>query len=381
MNVSFKDLLHKYNTGTCTPEEKAAIESWYQQLELTDLAQLSEEHLQEIKALVPVVPIPVKRRALRPWLAAAASIALLIGVASFFFLHRHTTTTRVPVIASLQNDVLPGSNKAMLTLSNGKTIVLADAKNGQLAQQGQMIVEKKADGVISYTDTQEQGETAETASMFNTVSTPRGGQHHLVLSDGTQVWLNAASSIRYPVTFTGATRSVEVSGEAYFEVAPNAASPFKVISRAQTIEVIGTYFNVNSYTDEHQIKTTLLEGAVRVVADAGNTVILKPDQQATLQPGGQLMVSNADVETAIDWKNGDFVFSNQTLPDIMRKIARWYDVDINYGNYKNSPLTFSGVVSRAHNLSAVLTMLESTTKVKFIIRNNQITITDNKKED
>src|SRR3954466_4043083 len=111
MSVSFKDLLHKYNTGTCTPAEKAAIESWYQQLELTDLAQLSEEHLQEINALVPVVPIPVKRRTLRPWLAAAASIALLIGVASFFFLHRHTTTTGVPVIASLQNDVLPGSNK------------------------------------------------------------------------------------------------------------------------------------------------------------------------------------------------------------------------------------------------------------------------------
>lgn len=380
MSVSFKDLLHKYNAGTCTPAEKAAIESWYQQLELTELAQLSEKQLQEIAALAPDVPMPAKRRTLRPWLAAAASIALLIGVGSFFYLHRHPAATPVPVAASLQNDVLPGSNKALLTLSNGKTIILADAKNGQLAQQGQIMIEKKADGEISYTDAAEQDETAGTAPMFNTVSTPRGGQHHLVLSDGTQVWLNAASSIKYPVKFTGGTRSVTVSGEAYFEVAPDAAAPFRVISRAQTIEVLGTHFNINAYADERQVKTTLLEGAVRVLADAGNSVTLKPGQQAILQPGQQVTVGNADVETAIDWKNGDFVFSNQTLPDIMRKIARWYDVDINYGNYKNSPLTFSGVVSRTHNLSAVLAMLESTATVKFIIRNNQVTITD-KKED
>ncbi|HJT74501.1 MAG TPA: FecR domain-containing protein [Chitinophaga sp.] len=371
MRVSFKELLHKYNTGECTPEERAMIESWYHQLELPDLEELTDEQLLEIEHLTP--SLPVKRWERWRWMSVAAAIAVLVTVGGYF-LYRSGNTPEHQPLAVIQDDALPGSNKAVLTLANGQRIILADAKNGELAQQGSAIIEKKADGELNYTSGEAQDEDA--LPMINTVSTPRGGKHHLVLADGTHVWLNAASSITYPVTFNSREREVEITGEAYFEVAQHATQPFRVVCKGQRIEVLGTHFNVNAYPDEPVIKTTLLQGAVRVIADSGESAVLKPGQQAVLDNLQHVKVSSVVPEVAIDWKEGDFIFKNETLPDIMRKVSRWYDVDVDYGHYNNSKLTFSGEVSRSRNLSVVLKMLEATAAVKFTVKNNHITIAD-----
>ncbi|MCF6406836.1 DUF4974 domain-containing protein [Chitinophaga filiformis] len=371
MGVSFKELLHKYNAGECTPDERAIIESWYDQLELPELNELTEEQLLEIELLIP--RLPAKQRNRLPWISVAAAVAVLV-IACGYFLYRTPNTPKQPPVAVMEHDARPGSNKAVLTLANGQRIVLEDAKEGQLAQQGGMIIKKKADGELNYTSGAVQEEDG--TPLINAVSTPRGGKHHLVLADGTQVWLNAASSITYPVTFKGEERKVEINGEAYFEVAQRAGQPFRVVCKGQIIDVLGTHFNVNAYGDEPVIKTTLLQGAVRVTADGGESAVLKPGQQAILNSLQHVKVSTVDPEVAIDWKEGDFIFRNETLPDIMRKVSRWYDVDVDYGHYSHSTLTFSGEVSRSRNLSVVLKMLETTAAVKFTVKNNHITIAD-----
>jgi transmembrane sensor len=369
MSLSFKELLHKYNAGECTPAEKAMVEAWYQQFELPGLAELSDTQLDEIMAMTPPLPARGKYRRLIVGLAAAAAVAVVISVG--VYLSHKPSLKPVAALQHLQHDALPGNNKAILVLSNGQQIVLTDAQNGQLAQQGNVVVEKKTDGELNYKETAARDDE-DLTQLFNTVSTPRGGQHHVVLADGSNVWLNAASSIKYPVAFGNKERQVSITGEAYFEITHQANQPFKVTCAGQTIEVLGTSFNVNAYADEPAVKTTLLQGAVRVTTNTGETALLKPGQQAISHDG--LKVVTADTEAATDWKEGDFVFKNQTLPDIMRKISRWYNVDVNYGNYSNSSITFSGVVSRSRNLSAVLTMLASTTNLKFTVENNQITI-------
>ncbi|PSL23016.1 FecR family protein [Chitinophaga ginsengisoli] len=371
MRVSFKALLHKYNTGECTPEEKAIIESWYHQLELPGLEELTDEQLVEIEQLRP--SLPVKQRTRWPWISVAAAVAVLVTAGGYFLYHSMNTQKHQP-IALMQDDALPGSNKAVLTLANGQRIMLEDAQKGALAQQGSIVIEKKADGELNYISGAELHE--DDAPLINTVSTPRGGQHHLVLADGTQVWLNAASSITYPVTFNSQERKVEITGEGYFEVAQRDGQPFRVVSKGQKIDVLGTHFNVNAYPDEPVTKTTLLQGAVRVTADGGESAVLKPGQQAVLDNLQQIKVRFIDPEVAIDWKEGDFVFKNETLPDIMRKVSRWYDVDVDDGHYNHSKLTFSGEVSRSRNLSVVLKMLEATAGVKFTVKNNHITIAD-----
>lgn len=378
MDNSFKELLNKYNSGNCTPEEQALIESWYQQMEVSDRAPISEQQLNEIAGLKPNIQEPARVRRLSAWLSAAAAVILIAGFAIYFIQKPVHTAQQV---AKLHNDALPGSNKAILTLANGSKIILNDVQKGTVAKQGNVVIEKKADGELSYeTASRRIDETDQVnKQMFNTVSTPRGGQHHLVLADGTGVWLNAASSITYPTVFNGNDRRVAITGEAYFEVAHNADQPFRVTSGTQTVEVLGTHFNINAYNDEPYVATTLLQGSVRITTNAsGPTALLKPGQQSMLTADQQIKVIKADTEAATDWKDGDFVFKSQTLPAIMRKIARWYDVDINYGGYNNSRLTFTGVLSRSRNLSAVLKMLESSATVKFAVKDNIITIINNK---
>lgn len=376
---SFKELLHKYNSGNCTPDEKAIIEAWYQQMELPGLPPLTDEQLQEIADLQPNVAAPVKTRSLRPWLSAAAAVIIIAVSVTFYLIHRQRLQHPVQQFVKLPDDALPGSNKAVLTLANGQKIILNNSPKGKLAQQGNVTVEKDTDGLLTYSVApgENSSQVTDARPMFNTVITPRGGQHHLILADGTNVWLNAASSIKYPTDFTGNERRVKITGEAYFEVAHNALKPFRVVSDGQVVEVLGTHFNIDAYADEPVVKTTLLKGSVKVTNTGnGNSVMLRPGQQATLSGSKQIEVTEADLEAAVAWKEGDFIFKNQTLPDIMRKIARWYDVDVDYGDYRNSTLTFSGEVSRSRKLSAVLQMLETTAAVKFTIRNNKVTITN-----
>jgi ferric-dicitrate binding protein FerR (iron transport regulator) len=260
---------------------------------------------------------------------------------------------------------LPGSNKAILTLGNGDRISLTDAADGELARQGDTRISKTKDGQLLY-----EPENGAAGGMVkrNTISTPRGGQYRIDLPDGTRVWLNAASSLAFPASFAGLDeRSVELTGEAYFEVAKDAGKPFKVISNAHTVEVLGTHFNINAYNDEPDIKTTLLEGAVRV-----NGSMLRPGQQSVLA-NGRLSIRNAETDMETAWKNGEFIFNGQDFKTVMRTISRWYDVDVVY-EYDPKPFRIGGEVSRSRSITEVLKMLEVTGGVKFKLEGRTIKV-------
>jgi len=308
------------------------------------------------------LPRSHKIRRIGGYAAVAASVLLIVAGVVIW---QQTNTRRPATIQTVKQDVPPGSNKAILTLSNGQQIVLDSAAKGDLAQQGSARVIKTDSGQIAYHASSEKP----TAVLYNTLATPRGGQYQLTLPDGTKVWLNAASSIRYPVFFTGTERKVEITGEAYFEVTKNASKPFKVMVKGnQEIDVLGTSFDVNSYPDEREIKTTLLEGSVKAQG-----TILKPGQQAAWSAGQPVKIQNdADLEEAVAWKNGKFIFTGNDLGSVMRQISRWYDVDVDYkGDFKGDE--FVGVISRFKNVSEILHMLEQTRTVKFSVEGRKIT--------
>jgi ferric-dicitrate binding protein FerR (iron transport regulator) len=297
--------------------------------------------------------------------AAAAAVLALIGVSSYFFL-QPDTSSKIPILAQKeQADMPPGGNKAMLTLADGTEISLDSAANGQLAQQAGTQVIKSAGGQLLYRSTKEN---TNTALLFNKISTPRGGQYQLTLPDSTRVWLNAASTLRYPAAFAGHSRKVQLTGEAYFEVAKNAAMPFTVEVDNLEVQVLGTHFNVMAYNDEAQIKTTLLEGAVKV-----NNKRLTPGQGAHLNRStGTLEVKEVDTEEAIAWKNGFIQLEGNDLPAVMRQIARWYNVDIIYKG--TVPAHFKGIIPRNVPVSQVLKMMELTGEVHFQINEHQIIV-------
>lgn len=290
-------------------------------------------------------------------IAAAAVILLTIGVAAYLFVHPFKNIDQT-IAQQTKYDVPPGGNKAVLTLSNGQTIVLDSANNGTLAQQGNAKVVKLSNGQLVYSSNGD----AMNEVLYNTMRTPKGGQYQLALPDGTKVWLNASSSIRYPTMFLGSKRQVDITGEAYFEVAKNAAMPFMVkINNAAEVEVLGTHFNINAYTDEEVMKTTLLEGSVRIrnLSSFSRPVmaVLKPGQQAQLTPMQIKVVTDADTEEAMAWHNGLFDIKSLSIEALMRQITRWYDVEVVYEGTKPEG-HFSGMVGRNTNLSSVLKILE-----------------------
>lgn len=251
-------------------------------------------------------------------------------------------------------DSAPGRAQATLTLEDGRTIELKETEEGIMVVGDQ----------VRYNDGQDVAEGV-AVSQLSTISTPRGGQYRITLSDGTKVWLNAASSLRYPGSFLSKERLVELNGEGYFEVAKNPNKPFKVISRGQVTQVLGTHFNINSYPDESSVKTTLLEGSVKVASlDTDQSVTLVPGKQSVLTTKG-LQVHDVDMEATIAWKNDDFIFRGQDLKTTMRQLARWYDVEIAYANNAPFHLKIGGSVSRKNSLSSVLRAMESTNSVKF----------------
>jgi len=289
--------------------------------------------------------------------SAAAVVMLFMGIVAYQYVaKRKKTVTHIAVNPQRpHNDALPGSNKAVLTLANGKTITLDDAQNGTLAQQGSTIVKKAANGQLVY-NVAALAKT-NTAPSINTIATPRGGQYQVILPDGTKVWLNSASSLRFPTRFTGNLRQVEITGEAYFEVTKNAAMPFKVKTNRAEIEVLGTHFNVMAYDDENVMKTTLLEGAVNINSGSFSAK-LKPGQQAQIRSSGKnKVVDDIDMEDEIAWKNGIFQFRDAGIDDILRQASRWYDLDIVYKG--NTPVReFNGHISRNVKASELLNMLK-----------------------
>lgn len=317
-----------------------------------------------------VVDMPRKRNRML-FLRTAAVVIPLAGLSVFLWL-MHTGNTLPANTATEQaviHDVEPGGDKAVLTLADGSKIVLDAASDGTLAHQTGVEVVKLAGGQLAYRAVGGTGNEV----VYNTMNTPRGGQYQLVLPDGSRIWLNASSSLTFPVAFTGKERRVSLQGEGYFEVTPNRNMPFTVEVNGTEINVLGTHFNVNAYTDEDGITTTLLEGKVRV--STGNTSeLLKPGQQAQLNRRGEIEVlPTPNPEEVVAWKNGLFFFKGADLPSIMRQLARWYDLEVAYENGSFSKRRFSGQVYRNLKLSEVLKVLELS-DVHFRVEDRKVTV-------
>ncbi|HRE51135.1 MAG TPA: FecR family protein [Flavitalea sp.] len=310
------------------------------------------------------------------WLRYAAAIILLVAGAGLYFWFDRSAETQVsqspePIQAPIP-DLPPGGDRAILTLSDGSSIVLDAAANGTLAKQGGTEIRKRADGQIEYQKAVK--EVVPAAVAYNTMRTPRGGQYQIVLPDGTKVWLNAASSITYPTVFAGKDRRVSITGEAYFEVAKNAEAPFHVTTGEVDIKVLGTHFNVNAYDDEELSRTTLLEGGIQLMR-SGESSIIKPGQQAQwkVRNSGVIRIADdVDIDQVMAWKRGLFEFSNINLEAIMRQVSRWYDVDV-VMEKKYMEKKFGGGISRNLPIRNLLEMLEAY-GVKFTLEGKLLKI-------
>lgn len=361
-------LLQRYTDKTCSKEELEELFAYISAAADDEtLHRFMEEEFHRFNAneALPEVDtesvyrniIPVKQRRIftLPRVAAAAVVILL---ASLWWAQQQPKTTKAPVIAQ-KEAILPGSNKATLTLADGSTVTLDSVGNQVISSK---ISQKN--GQLLYSE-------GKADAGFNKLSTPRGGQFRVVLPDGTKVWLNSSSSLRYPTAFTGKERIVELEGQGYFEVAKNAAQPFKVKTHEMEVQVLGTHFDIMAYADESTVNTTLLEGAVQV-KEGTETRLLKPGQQAILKSHA-FTVQEADVKKVLAWKNGLFVFNNMALPAILREVARWYDVDIVYETTPSAEL-YGGGIARSLNLSNVLTLLEASGFNHFRIEGRKVVV-------
>lgn len=363
-----KEILKKYNQGTCSPEEKEWVESWYLQIvgnsKQEGVSDLDMPSLQKDiwHQIVASRPIEKSKKKIYIRIAAAASLFIVIGLSFYFFQQNATDVSldKKRIISQIQ----PGGNKAMLTLSNGTKINLADLEDGASVKEQGLRISKRSNGELIYEVVGENNTT-----KGNTIETPIGGQYQVVLPDGTKVWLNASSALEYPLNFSGNERRVVLRGEGYFEVKSDKTKPFRVVSENQIIEVLGTKFNINTYKDESSMKTTLLEGSVRIYVN-GTNKLLKPGEQARVL-GDNIEVEKVDSEQATAWYRGDFAFEGTELQAIMRQISRWYDVEVVYrGDIAN--LKFGGSISRSKDIKEVLKVLSLTQSVNFKLEGRRV---------
>jgi transmembrane sensor len=388
-----KELLEKYKAGACSPEELMMLDKWFHHLGEDERSSLSEDDLSDAHRILQrnMITLTRKSRIRRILPRAAAAAAALVLLVSVVLLMRkpHATATRSAsslALTEFGDDVAPGGTHAILTLEDGSKIDLGTAKNGELASQAGLSVRKsegqlvyqKAGGLSPQSSADpfpEMSQSSFLSATYNLIETPRGGEYSVILSDGTRVWLNAASSLRYPAVFTGGERRVELSGEAYFEVAPNKSMPFRVQGKQQLVEVLGTHFNIASYADDEAVRTTLVEGKVKVLAgDKHIPHVLRPGQQSVVsQATENVMVKSVDVEEAIAWKKGYFMFNDENIQSIMRKVARWYNVDVEYKG-KIPEVGFGGTVLKSKNISGVLKTLELTKAVHFKVQGRRVIV-------
>lgn len=375
--ADYEKLLDQYKAGNCTEEEIAFIESWY--LIYKEGTLHEELSLADREADLDIVgnslDLEYQKPQVRLWprLVAAAAILIVFGAGLYFYTGNDKSA--VPVYA---NDIpSKGRNTATLTLADGEKIELSEARIGKVADQAGIRISKTKDGQLIY---EISDQVTATANKWNTLSTAKGETYMVRLPDGTKVWLNTASSLKYPASFAKLKkRDVELSGEAYFEVAKDPAHPFVVKTETQNVEVLGTHFNINSYMDENSTRTTLLEGAVKVSLRNGIlSRVIKPGEEV-LNRQQQLQVRPANLKDAVAWKSGYFRFNNENLESIMRQVSRWYDVDVVYAGNRNelATLTFWGIVSKDKNVSEVLKMIERAEKVKFSLAGRTITVMPN----
>jgi transmembrane sensor len=376
----FINLYKKYLEGQCSPEEIEQLEAYHDDIGMPDDSWENDlgdkQKLFDIlqnKLQVSIGYLDAGRRAWykAPWLSVAAFILIVLSVGiGLWKVYEDKEPSRNYVTTPVSKKIVPGSNKAYLTMANGSVITLNGAANGTLASQSGIKIDKVKEGLLKYSggDKLPAEETA-----FNLITTPRGGKYQIELTDGTRVWLNSATSLKYPASFTGSERKVELSGEAYFEVAKNPSKPFFVTVNGVTVRVLGTHFNIMGYNDEKAVKTTLLEGSVKLSYNA-HDVMLKPGEQGLLnasQTGFE--VSNVDVDDVIAWKNGFFAFNNEDIQTIMKRISRWYDVDVVFPEqFKRK--NFGGTISCFDDVSQVLKTLELTGSVHFKIEGRRIIV-------
>jgi ferric-dicitrate binding protein FerR (iron transport regulator) len=375
----YNSLYEKYLAGKCSKEEQAELENYQDSFELKEqqwnvrTMGNSEEIKQSIQEdLNYSIEEHSKYRIFRfrAWQSAAAAILILLTAGIYYYQNSPEPVLVKTETPRFKNDILPGNNKAILTLDDGSKINLDDAKTGILASESNIDIKKTGAGQLEYAAGTQSVKTVK----YNILSTPMGGEYQLVLPDGSKVWLNSGSTLRFPTAFIGSERIVELKGEAYFDIAKNPKMPFLVrTNNAMDIKVLGTQFNIMAYDDEKNINTTLIEGSVEVLKGSGKTM-LKPGQEAILNRGsGNIKVASADLEQAIAWKNGYFIFYNENIESIMRKVSRWYNVDVVYqGNLSNKD--FVGTISRNKNISELLKMLELTGAVHFSIDGRRITV-------
>lgn len=341
------------------------------ELTVAELDQESEFMYRELMkgARPPIISI---QRSFYPWISAAAAVLLIVGIALFYFNSPKPEQHHLQAKAA-SKEAVPGRTAATLILAGGQHIELLNVSDGKIADQSGVEIFKAAENKLVY----KASNTSLKSTQINTVLTTNGEQYSVDLPDGTKVWLNAASSLKFPTTFASfANRTVELTGEAYFEVAKDKHHPFIVKTDKQEIKVLGTHFNVSSYADEKLTKTTLLEGSVKVVSreNASSMATLKPGQQAELSVK-TLKVKEVDLSESMAWKNGDFNFENEAFSSILNQVSRWYNVEI-IDNGNHDGLKLSGMVSRSKSLSTVLKSLEATAKVKFNIEGSKVTVID-----
>jgi transmembrane sensor len=379
-----KELLEKFASGKATAEELTQFWDWLHTISPGEYEALLEDYegvwaipddygppdlavLQKIRENKDAHERDLRKtriRRLRPWVAAAACVLLIAGIAIYHF----GPVKNTPQLAAVHM-LTPGGPKAILTLGDGSRIPLDSKANGTIARQGATRVVKLSNGQLAY----QTGANGEMPVYSNTLSVPRGGEYRLTLPDGSRVWLNAASSITYPSAFTGTTRNVQLDGEAYFEVTHDGDRPFTVSTGSTQVKVLGTEFNLMAYGDEGTVDATLVNGSIKVSKGIKSKVI-RPGEQVSLPDGSrELNIVHPDMEKVLAWKDGEFSFEGTDIKVIMRQIARWYDVDVAYQG-DVSQISLLGVISRKENANQLLEILEKTGKVHFSINGRTITV-------
>lgn len=358
-------LLRKYEAGVLTPEERGMLRTWLEEVDAGTFHKALDESGVEEMGPAPdldAFTVRMERRldeaahshsrlfAWRRWTSAAAAILLLL-TAGYYFAGRVNKQQKTATIAKVDNQ--PGSNKAILKLSNGSIVTLDEGADHVSGKQTENAIIGRDSGTVEYAASQPA------IATYHTLITPRGGQYKIILPDGTKVWLNAASSLYYPTAFTGADREVVLTGEAYFEVTQRATQPFKVRVGEMVVNVLGTSFNISAYKDEKGIQTTLVDGAVKLACNDAE-ITLKPGQEADFDEDSNGFVKkNVDTDVAIAWTKGLFRFVNDDISTITRQIARWYDVEVQFEG-KMPTRKFMGVLNRQNSLSTILKILEGT---------------------
>ncbi|MFZ4100640.1 MAG: FecR family protein [Sphingobacterium thalpophilum] len=394
----FLKILEKYRVGNASTEEMGFLDTYYKVFGLRpDYTSGMEEgkriilkedlknSINENISTYRKATIQKGKRTIYKWSISVAATLIICGLWFFYYpqkIESYQVIKSVKKDSSIisktevapKDDIVPGGNKAVLTLANGKKINLTDVNIGTLAEQSNVQIAKIADGQLVYSILSDQQVRNNQKNQYNTIETPKGGRYQMRLPDGTNVWLNSASRLTFPSSFSSLSkRKVELSGEAYFEVAKDSSRPFVVKTILQEVEVLGTHFNISSYEDESSVKTTLIEGSVKIVAKNGSDKILKPGQQSVLTADNITVENINEGQQALAWKNDQFIFESHDIQYVMRIISRWYNVEVEYvGAIPENK--FGGAISKFENISEVLKSLESTGRVKFKIEGRRILV-------